>query len=92
MEMKFKLPYGNFKPKELGFLESDCVWVSEQLFLFYYGNGVVSITTYEDKHEKQLGEVLSELIKLNPEMEIKGISGPISKKDSVVIIAVFGKK
>ena len=94
MEKKFRLLSGNVgKPLEVDFswrAHSD-VWY--KVSLNYLGNGVVSIeilrSSTTDSVADELAETLSQLIEINPEMELKGLSGPIPKNSCYEFVAVF---
>ena len=91
METKFifnKTPYGN---KEVDFCKSGSGLSENGSLLKYFGNGILEIRA---RYGNNLCETLSELLSINPGLEIRALTGPhISNKfGDIGIIVVFSEK
>lgn len=93
MEIKFKLiSVGAEAPSEVAFSSG---WGNYKFyfgFIGYRGNGVFSINVRKNYAKDVFESTLSELIGLNPEMEIKGIMGPLECQEYDKFVVVFGQK
>lgn len=91
MEIKFEF-FDAKEPRSLDFSSGRGRYELYFGSVNYCGNGVVSIEISEAYAKDTFESVLSELIGLNPEMELKGLLGPLELKGYEKFVVVFGKK